>query len=96
VNLSLGFFFFCKFTEAFLKPSFKISWGTVAHVCNPSYSGGRSGSSRFEASPGQIVCETLSRKKTPITKKKKKDGGEALSSNPQVTKKKKGGAGLKW
>jgi hypothetical protein len=42
----------------------------MTHACNPSYSGGkqRSGGLKFEASSGQIVCETLSKKKKPITK----------------------------
>jgi hypothetical protein len=34
----------------------------MAHACNPSYSGGRSGGSKFKVSPRQIDPETLSQK----------------------------------
>jgi hypothetical protein len=42
----------------------------MAHTCNPSYLGGqRSGGSQFEASPGQMVHETLISKKNPSQKR---------------------------
>jgi hypothetical protein len=37
---------------------------SVAHACNPSYSGGRDQEDRVRRQPGQIVPETLCRKKT--------------------------------
>jgi hypothetical protein len=43
--------------------------GMVAHPCNPSYSGGRSGGSRFEASTGKkSVKSYLNKKKKPKKK----------------------------
>jgi hypothetical protein len=40
-----------------------MSWMPVAHACNPGYSGGRD--QDWGSKPaGQIVCDTLSRKKT--------------------------------
>jgi hypothetical protein len=44
-------------------------WVPVAHTCKPSYSGGRNQEDHGSKQPGQIVCETLSRKK-PIKKKR--------------------------
>jgi hypothetical protein len=58
-----------------------------AQACNLSYSGGRDRSRglQFEASPRQIVLETLSQKK----KKSQKRAGVGPEFKPQNCKKKK-------
>jgi hypothetical protein len=59
----------------------------VAHVCNPSYSGG----SRFQVNLGKQFPRPYLEKKKPITKKVLVEGlkVEALSSNPSTPRKKK-------
>jgi hypothetical protein len=41
----------------------QVGWVLVAHACNPSYSGGRDQEDQGSKPDGQIVLETLSRKK---------------------------------
>jgi hypothetical protein len=55
----------------------------MAHTYNPSYSGGRD-QEDHSLKPGQIVCETLSRK-TPSQKR----AGVAPEVKPQYRKKNK-------
>jgi hypothetical protein len=43
-----------------VKSTGQAGWAPVAHVCNPSYVGDRSGGTRFKAR--QIVYETLFQK----------------------------------
>jgi hypothetical protein len=52
----------------------------AAHACNPSYSGGRDQEDHIRSQPGQVVCETLSRK-NPSPKR----AGVAPSSSPSTT-----------
>jgi hypothetical protein len=68
-----------------------ISQPLVAHTCNPCYSGGRDHEDgrQFEASPRQIVCETLSPKNPSQKRAGGMTQGVALSSNPMPPKKKK-------
>jgi hypothetical protein len=69
----------------------------VAHTCNPNYSGGRDQEDCGLKPPGQIVLETLFKKKKPSQKRAgrvvqavtlpSKDA--ALSTNSNTVKKKK-------
>jgi hypothetical protein len=47
---------------------FILSRASVAHACNPNYSGGRDQGTEVRIQPGKTVCEILYKKK-PITKK---------------------------
>jgi hypothetical protein len=65
----------------------------VAHTCNPSYLGDRSGGLRFEASRGKYFVKPYL-KDTQLKKKKKKKAGGVIqavgpSSNPSTELKKK-------
>jgi hypothetical protein len=52
----------------------KLGQAPVVDACNPSYSGDRNQEIQFKVIPEQIVCETLSQKKTHY---KKRAGGVA-------------------
>jgi hypothetical protein len=52
----------------------------VAHVCNPSYSGGRDQEDLVRSQPWQIVNETLSRKNPS----QKRAGGVTQGVGPEV------------
>jgi hypothetical protein len=59
-------------------------WTPVAHACNPRYLGGRDQENEIRrivvrSQPGQIVCETLSRKNPS----QKQAGGVARSVGPE-------------
>jgi hypothetical protein len=66
-----------------------LSWASVAHACNPSYSGGRDQENHAKPVQAKFVRPYL--KKKPFTKKGLVEWlkVKALSSNPSTTHKKK-------
>jgi hypothetical protein len=80
-----------SFTDCLYK-TWNFCWALVAHACNLSCSGERSGASQFKASPGKqfsTVLETPSQKSSS----QKRAGGVAQGVGPefkpQYCKKKK-------
>jgi hypothetical protein len=70
-----------------------LRWVLVAHACDPSYSGDRSGGSHFEASPGRWYVspkylEKTQHKKTELEEWLLPSKPEAMSSKPSAAKKK--------
>jgi hypothetical protein len=64
-----------------------ICWVPVAHICNPSYSGG-SDQEDCDSKPAQANSSQDPNSKKPIMKRAGRDVGPEFKPQPSITKKK--------